>query len=167
MKEKIAIGEIVKSIGLKGELKVMPLTNDLNRFKKLTNFFIGGFSTEFDCQYAKIRPNYICLKIKGFDSVNEVEKFKSKMIYVSKEDAVILKKDEYFISDLIGCRVIDGEENVIGEITDIENFGASDIIVIASKNAEIRLPFLEDVFSRIDTENKRVQTGKRFDEVCV
>lgn len=165
MEQKLCIGKIVKTIGIKGEVKVIGYTDNLSRFKSLTSFFID--ENEYMCQSASIRNGFVALKILGVDCPEQAEKFKDKLIYVDRKNAVKLDTDRYFIADLIDCEIVDDSGNFLGKITDVENFGASDILVFEKDNKEFRVPFLMELFEKIDVEQNVLVATEKFYEVMV
>lgn len=165
MEQKLCIGKIVKTIGIKGEVKVVGYTDNLNRFKTLSSFFVD--ENEYMCQSASIRNNFVALKIAGVNSPEQAEKFRDKLIYVDRQNAVKLDTNRYFIADLIGCKIMDTNGTCLGEITDVENYGASDIFVFKKEKNEFRVPFLIDLFDKIDVEQKCLVATQKFYEVMV
>ncbi len=165
MEQKICIGKIVKPVGIKGEVKVLGYTDNLNRFKTLKNFYIAD--TLCECEKASIRADHVALKIKGIDDPSMAETLRDKLIFVDRENAVKLEENQYFIADLLGSTILDDNGNQIGTITDVENFGASDILVVKSSTTEFRVPFLLDIFKTVDVEHKVLVALPRFFEVMV
>lgn len=165
MEQKICIGKIVKAIGIKGEVKVIGYTDSLNRFKCLKDFFVDDNS--YECEKASIRNDFVALKISGVNDPSQAEKFKDKLIYVDRENAVKLDKNHYFVVDLIGCNIIDENGKQIGTISDVEDYGASDILVFISNGKEYRAPFILDGFKTVDVESKTLVALPRFLEVIV
>ncbi len=165
MEQKICIGKIVKTIGIKGEVKVIGYTDSLERFKTLKSFFVEN--ELFECERASVRNDFVALKIAGVDDPNQAEKFKDKLIYVDRENAVKLDKNHYFVVDLIGCNIVDENGKQIGFVTDVENYGASDILVFTNNGKEKRVPFILDGFKSIDVENKTLVALPRLIEVIV
>ena len=84
----------------------------------------------------KFFKNMVILKFKGYDNINDVEMFRKKSLYVTRENAVKLKKNEYFIADLIGLKVISDEGEDLGELTDVLQTGANDVYVISKEGAD-------------------------------
>ena len=109
MKEKLThfrIGQIVNTQGLKGEVRVYPYVDDINRFDELENFYLDkNFNQEFEVERVRYKGNMVIMKIKGVDSVEMAERLKTKNLYVSRENSVDLDEDEFFIADLIGLDV--------------------------------------------------------------
>ena len=82
MENKMIIGKIVNTIGLKGELKVVVPQNKLDKFRSMQTFFIDGFSNELTCEKSKVFGNKMSLKIVGYDDINLVLQFKNKDFYI-------------------------------------------------------------------------------------
>lgn len=160
--DKMEIGKILNTIGLKGELKVEPNTKDINRFKKLKTFYVDN--NKYECEYAKIRNDKVCIKIVGFDRIEDVEKFKNKLIFVDRKDSVPLEEDEYFAVDLMGCEVY-FKDKFLGRITEVANYGASDIIFLKDKGVEHSFVFVEGLFEQVDIIGKKILVSKKIEEV--
>ena len=105
------------------------------------------------------------IKICGIDTVEEAEKLKNKYISVDRQNAIKLNRGEYFIQDLIGCKVEYYDGKILGEIVDVDNFGASDILYISDKKNEFAIAFVEGIFESVDIQNKHIKVSKKFDEV--
>lgn len=162
--DKMEIGKIINTVGLKGELKVEPETKDKNRFKKLKTFYVDN--NTFECERASIRNDKVVLKIKGFDTIESVEKFKNKTIFVDRKDAVELDKDEYFAVDLIGLEIY-LDDKKLGTITEIANYGASDVIFFKSAGVEKSFVVVNDVIQDVDFGAKKMfVTNKILDVIC-
>lgn len=133
MEEIFKVGIISSTHGLKGEVKVFPTTDDVKRFKRLKQVILdtGKEKLTLEIEGVKFFKNMAILKFKGIDSINDVEKYRQKELYVERKDAVKLNKDEYFIADLIGMDVVDEEGENIGTLTDVLNTGANDVYVIS------------------------------------
>lgn len=165
--EKHVIGKIVNTFGLKGELKVLAEKNLEVNFKNLDIFMIKGFDEEFIAEKISIKPNqFIKLKIKGYDDINDVLKFKNKDILIGNFKNVELENGEYLTEDLIGSKIYHNKD-VIAEITEVENFGATDILVLNMSGKEARVPFVSTFFEIIDPKNKKLSITDHFFEGLV
>lgn len=101
----------------------------------------------------KFFKQFVILKFKEFDNINDVEPFRKKSLLVTREQAVPLEEDEYFIADLIGLRVITDEDKVLGELTDVLETGANDVYQVTDENGkEILLPAIKDCILSVDLE---------------
>ncbi|AWI03976.1 ribosome maturation factor RimM [Clostridium drakei] len=153
MKQFVTVGQIINTHGIKGELKVYPLTDDLRRFRKLQKVYVEG--VEKSVVWCKLQTDKVILKIEGIDSVEEAMKYKEKYLDVSREDAVKLPEGSYFIADIIGCSVV-GENGVeYGKIADVIKTGSNDVYWI-KEGKELLIPALKDIIIDMDIENKKI-----------
>ena len=106
MEDLLQVGVITTTHGVRGEVKVFPTTDDPARFKKLKNVVLDTGKELVDLEVAGVKffKNMVIVKFKGIDNINDVEKYRKKSLYVTRENAVKLKKNEYFIADLIGLQ---------------------------------------------------------------
>jgi 16S rRNA processing protein RimM len=153
MKEFITIGQIVNTHGLKGELKVYPLTDDIKRFRKLKTVFVDD--VERTVSWCKIQTDKVILKIEGIESMEEAQKYKTKYLTVKREDAVKLPEDRYFVVDIVGCRVIDENNNEIGTVKEVIFTGSNDVYWVKG-NKEVLVPVLKDIVKSIDIEKQEI-----------
>lgn len=164
MEQQICIGKIVKTVGIKGEVKILPLTDSTKRFKNLQYVFIDDICSKVE--HVSIRPDHVVLKLENFNTPEDALKLKDKLIFVDRKDAIKLEKNQFFIVDLIDSSIIYNNK-IIGKIVDTENFGASDIIVFEMDNKQYQVPFLNEIFENIDVQNKKVFVSSRLFEVMV
>ena len=132
MDDLLQVGAIATTHGVQGEVKVFPMTDDVKRFKKLKKILLdtGKGYQEMEISQVKFFKNMVILKFKGIDNINEVEKYKGKGLFVTREQAVICEKNEYFIADLIGLKVFTEAGELLGEIKDVLQTGANDVYVV-------------------------------------
>lgn len=155
MEDLLQVGVITTTHGVRGEVKVFPTTDDPARFKKLKQVILdtGKEKVELEIAGVKFFKNLVILKFKGINDINEVEKYRKKSLYVTRENAVKLKKDEYFIADLIGLRVTSDEGEDLGKISDVLQTGANDVYVISKEeNDELLVPAIKDCIKNVDIE---------------
>jgi 16S rRNA processing protein RimM len=153
MEQFITVGQIINTHGIKGELKIYPLTDDLRRFRKLQKIYIDGI--EKNIVWCKLQADKVILKIEGIDSIDEAIKYKEKCLQVSREDAVKLPEDSYFIADIIGCSVLDENGTEYGTVSDVIKTGSNDVYWI-KEGKELLIPALKDVIINMDVENKKI-----------
>ena len=155
MLEYFVIGKIVNTQGIKGEVRVIPTTDDINRFKKLKEIyiFIRGNLDLYEIEGVRFHKQFVLLKLKGIDSINEAELLKNTEIKIPKELAIPCEKDEYYISDLYGMKVLADEEE-IGIIEDIIFTGANDVYVVKSKDSEILIPAIKQCILDVNVKEK-------------
>ena len=107
------IGQIVNTQGLKGEVRVYPYTDDINRFDDLEYFYLDkGLNNKYEVERVRYKGNMVIMKIKGIDSIELAQKLKTKNMYIGRDQGKELEEDEFFVADLIGLDVftVDGEK---------------------------------------------------------
>lgn len=155
MEDLLKVGIISSTHGLKGEVKVFPTTDDPKRFQELKSVLLIGRKekTTLKIQGVRFFKQMVILKFEGIDDINDVEKYKGGELFVTRDQAVKLEKDEYFIADLIGLNVIAEEENLQGRIKDVITTGANDVYVITlSDGRELLLPAIRECVLSVDME---------------
>jgi 16S rRNA processing protein RimM len=160
MNDFLRVGVITSTHGIRGEVKVFPTTDDINRFKTLKQVILdtGKEYIDLEIEGVKYFKQYAILKFKGIDNINEIEKYKGKDLLVTRENAVELKEDEYFIYDLIGSKVITDEENELGELIEILTTTANDVYVVKTKEGkEILIPSIKECILDVNVENKEIK----------
>ncbi|MCM1126022.1 MAG: ribosome maturation factor RimM [Lachnospiraceae bacterium] len=160
MEELLKVGIISSTHGIRGEVKVFPTTDDPQRFKKLKDVLLDNEKEKrnLKIQSVKFFKQFVILKFEGIDDINDVEKYKGSSLYVTRDQAVKLDKDEYFIADLIGLTVIAKEENLKGTLKDVIETGANDVYVIElSDGRELLLPAIKECVRSVDIEKGEMQ----------
>lgn len=159
MENLFQVGIISSTHGIKGEVKVFPTTDDEKRFKKLKEVLLdtGKEKICLEIESVKFFKQFVILKFKDYDSINDIEKYKGKSLFVTRENAVKLKKDEYFIADLIGVEVISEDGALKGNLTDVTQTGANDVYVISLEDGrELLLPAIKDCVLDVNLEENRM-----------
>ncbi len=160
MDDLLQVGAITQTHGVRGEVKVFPTTDDPKRFKRLKSVLLdtGSGIMELKIEGVKFFKQYVILKFEGLDNANDVEKYKKKNLYVTRENAVKLGKDEYFIADLIGMKVFEEDGSEIGELKDVITTGANDVYVVEGfKYGEVLIPAIKDCILKVDMEERRME----------
>ena len=160
MEDLLQVGVITTTHGVRGEVKVFPTTDDPARFKKLKNVVLDTGKELVDLEVAGVKffKNMVIVKFKGIDNINDVEKYRNKSLYVTRENAVKLKKNEYFIADLIGLSVI-REDNgeVLGKLTDVLQTGANDVYEVKMEDGkEVLLPAIRECIKNVDLQKGEI-----------
>ena len=160
MDELLQVGIITSTHGVRGEVKVYPTTDDVKRFKKLKDIMLdtGKEKLVLEIEGVKFFKQMVILKFKGLDNMNDVEKFRQKSLYVTRANAVRLRKDEYFIADLIGIKVYDEEDKELGVLEDVMVTGANDVYVIKMTDGrELLLPAIKQCVLEVDVPEGRMK----------
>jgi 16S rRNA processing protein RimM len=160
MDNYLRVGVISSTHGIRGEVKVFPTTDDLERFRSLKQIFLdtGKEHIELEVEGVKFFKQQAILKFKGFDNINDIEKYKGKDLLVTRENAVKLKEGEFFIYDLIGSQVVTEEGSILGELIEIMTTGANDVYIVKTpEGKEILLPYIKECILDIDLTNKVIK----------
>lgn len=164
MQQYFEIGEIVNTHGVRGELKVIPLTDDINRYDKLDWVYIriNGEQKKYDIEGIRYHKNNVLLRLKGVNDMNSAELLKGCFVEIPRELAIKLPKGSYFIADLVGCRVLDEREKDLGRVEDVIETGSNDVYVVrTARNKQILIPAIKEVVLEVDVENKRIRIKQK------
>lgn len=159
MEDMLRVGVFANTHGVRGEIKVFPTTDDAQRFKKLKKVYLDTGKEKMELEISSVRffKNLVILKFKGIDNINDIEKYKGKDLLVTRDQAVPLEEDEYFIYDIIGAKVVTEDGNEFGQLKEVLQTGANDVYVVkTTEGKEILLPVIEECILDIDIENKVV-----------
>ena len=153
------VGVIANTHGIRGEVKVYPTTDDLNRFDQLKEVILDTGRERINLQVQGVRyfKNMAILKFKGIDNINDVEKYKGKDLLVTRENAVPLEENEYYIADLIDMEVYNEDGSRLGILNDVMQTGANDVYVIALENGkELLLPNIDQCILDVNTDENKM-----------
>ncbi|MEF9953076.1 MAG: ribosome maturation factor RimM [Clostridium sp.] len=159
MRNYLKVGQILKPHGVRGEVKVYPLTDDSKRYSKLKSVFTTKNEVKFDSieiESVKYVKEFPVIKLKGINTVNDAEKLRQEYIYVDRDNAVKLPEDAFFIADLIGMNVVTDEGEELGVLVSVFPTGSNDVYEVKSPNHKknILLPAIKDVILDIDIESR-------------
>ncbi|MFD1135382.1 ribosome maturation factor RimM [Paenibacillus urinalis] len=160
MSQFFNVGKIVNTHGIRGELKVLPLTDfPEERFAKGSKLVIdtGEGQLPVTVESARLHKNMFVVRLNDFTNINEVEKYKGMMLKVSAEYQTELSEDEFYFHQIVGCEVVTDEGEALGTIKEILTPGANDVWVVKANNGkEILLPYIDDVILHVDVVNQKV-----------
>ncbi len=166
MQDKLLIGEILKPQGIRGEVKVKPYTDNADRFFELKTVFVE--MQEYKVLHVRVGDGFVFLAISGVADRNQAELLRGKKLFVTRENAVPLTKDTFYIVDVLGAEVVDETGHVYGTVSDVTP-ASRDIFTLERVGKKpIRFPFLKDLVLSVDIENKKITVNKkRMGEVAV
>lgn len=162
MAEFMNVGKIVNTHGIRGELKIMPLTDFPEvRFAKNAELYLFTSDNHpilVHVESARLHKNMYIVRLKEYGNINEVEKFKGGIAKVSKENLAELEENEYYFHQIVGCTVVTEEGENLGTISEILTPGANDVWVVkTAAGKEILLPVIDDVVLHVDVNEKLVK----------
>lgn len=159
MLEYLIIGQVINTHGVKGEVKATALTDDSHRFNKLKWVYIdkNGKLEKLDITGVKYFKQFVILKFKNIDTIEEAQKLKGLYMKVDREHAVKLPKDSFFITDIIGLSVFDENNALLGKLTDVIQTGSNDVYIVRDDTGrEILVPALKSVVKEVLIDEGRI-----------
>lgn len=156
----IAIGQVTKAQGLRGEIRIKPLTDFPERFQTLQDLFL---CKEDEIQIKSMESvryanKNIIIKFKGVDTRTEAERLVGWTMKIEEHQTVELPEDTFFVHDVIGAAVFSDEETRIGRVTDVYQFPAQDLLVVKSdtEGKEHLIPIVDEFIKKIDLKEKKI-----------
>lgn len=159
MQKRLEVGQIVNTFGIKGEVKVVPFTDDISRFDDLKKVYVKIRKEEklYKVENTRYHKNMVLLKLEGIENPEQAETLKNAILEIDREDAIPLEEGTYFIVDLLGLEVYTDEGKLLGKVEDIYNTGANDIYVVKDElGKQILLPGIDEVIKEIDFDNAKI-----------
>ena len=155
MEELLQVGVITSTHGVRGEVKVFPTTDDPERFKTLKHVLLdtGREKKPLEIQGVKFFKQFVILKFKGIDNINDIEKYKGRDLWIPREEAQELDEDEYYIADLLGMKVLLEDGSEFGTLKNVMETGANDVYIVDSvEHGEVLLPAIKECILDVDIE---------------
>ena len=159
MQDILQVGAVTNTHGIAGEVKVFPTTDDPKRFKKLKHVLVdsGNEMKELEITGVKFFKNMVILKFKGLDRIEDVMAYKGKNLYVTRENAVKLKKNEYFIADLVGMDVFTEDGERLGSLRNVIQTGANDVYEVTMENGkDVLIPAIRQCIIDVNVEEAKM-----------
>ena len=158
MEQTLRVGVISSTPGVRGEVKVFPTTDDPQRFKKLKKVILdtGKETLDLEIESVKFFKNMVILKFKGYDNINDIEKYKGRDILIPRDQAVKLEPNENFIVDILGLKVVTDEGGELGTLTDVLQTGANDVYEVDNGEKKILLPAIPSCILNVDLEKQLI-----------
>jgi len=152
------MGKIVNTHGVRGEVKVYPYSDDLDKFEDFEYFYIEGEGkTKYLIESTRVHKNMVLVKFKGYEDINKVLNMMNKDVYIERKDV----KDDgegHYVVDLIGCEIFDDQGEFIGHLKDVLQTSAQDLYEIkkASDGKVFLLPVVDEFVKNIDIKSKKI-----------
>jgi len=156
----IAVGEFIKVFGIHGELVVRPMTDSMQRLRKLKRVFVGlnaDTAVEAAVDSVRVEGRGVRVKLSQVDDRDAARDIVGGLLFVDEADRVRLPKGRYFVHDVIGLTVIDEGHCVVGKVTDILRLPAHDVYVVRSGDREVMVPAVKEFIKGIDVEAKTMK----------
>ncbi|MBQ2676441.1 MAG: ribosome maturation factor RimM [Clostridia bacterium] len=156
IKKFLETGKIVGTHGIRGEMRVQPWCDTPQFLTKFKRLYLDDKGTALNIKSSRVHGNIVLVLAEGVNSIEDAEKLRGKVLFISREDAQI-KEGAYFIQELIGCTVFDADTDaVLGELCDVSETGANDVWHIKNSGKEYLVPAIKDVVVSVDVENEKI-----------
>ena len=158
-KERLEVGQIVNTFGIKGFVKIYPYVDDISRFDNLKKVHIKSKNNDEELQIEEVKyqKNMVLVKFKGIETVENAEKLRNSFVEIDRADAIPLEEGQYFIADLLGLDVFLDTGEKLGVLEDIYNAGSSDIYVVKNElGKQFLLPYIDEVIKQINLEEGKI-----------
>lgn len=156
MKDYIKVGKLVNTHGVKGYIKCLPMTDDLERFEELEYIYTEKDNKKRIINDVWYQKGIVYLKLENIDDMDSAESFKDTYISILEDQLRELPQDSYFLFDLEGMDVYSTEGDYIGEILDIFQTGANDVYEVKNKNKSYLIPAIKDVVKTVNVHDKKM-----------
>lgn len=158
MQPYLIVGKILKPHGVRGEVKVEPLTDDLRRFDKLEYIYIKNADKilPYKIGYVKYGHGVVYIKLEGINSMDDAKTLAGEYLWVDRKHAAPLPEGAYYVGDIIGCRVYTTDGRYLGWVKDIFSTGSNDVYTIFDGRREILIPAIKDVIKSVDIDAERI-----------
>ena len=159
MQKRLEVGQIVNIFGIKGEVKVMPFTDDITRFDNLEKVYVKTKKEEklYKIQNVRYHKNMVLIKFENIETPEQAELLRNAFLEIDRENAIPLEEGTYYIADLIGMEVYSDDGNKLGIVEDIYNTGANDIYVVKNDlGKQILLPGIKEVIKEVNLDTEKI-----------
>lgn len=156
MKDYIKVGKLVNTHGVKGYIKCLPMTDDLERFEELEYIYTEKDNKRRIINDVWYQKGMVYLKLENIDDMDSAESFKDTYISILEDQLRELPQDSYFLFDLEGMDVYSTEGDYIGEISDIFQTGANDVYEVKNKNKSYLIPAIKDVVKTVNVQDRKM-----------
>lgn len=159
MEERLRVGVITSTHGLKGEVKVYPTTDSMDNFFDFKHVYIKLARGEQTAEIEKVRffKEQVILKFKEFNRIEEVERFRQCELYIDRADAIPCEENENYIADLIDMEVFTEDGERLGVLKDVYETGANDVYIVeTAEKKELMIPAIRECILDVDVEQNRM-----------
>lgn len=158
--ELVVIGKVVRPHGIKGWIKVFPLTDDPIRFRLLKDIWLQDRNDNvrvFGIEERSVKKQHVLLKLQGIDGRDQVDRIKDNHIVIQRKDCLSLDKGSYYIFDLLGAKVFTTDGKPVGVLEDVLDYPANDVYVVKNGDEEILIPAVSQIIKSVDIVSSRIE----------
>lgn len=147
-----AVGAVTAPFGMRGELKVRPLTDFPERFTQTKTLYAGDEHTPHTVEAARVQGPQVVLRLAGVASVEAAEALRGATLWIPAAELLPLPPDSYYLHDLVGLRVRHVDGRTLGVVSDVLTGTGNDLLVVRDERtgAETLLPAVKEFVKRVD-----------------
>lgn len=156
---RVVIGRIVRPHGIRGELRVKPITDRKDRFAALTSVWLtrdGSDLGRFEIERERPLGDAVGLKLRGIDSPEAGAEYRGAFVEAEPLGTDSLPEDTYYAFDLIGLHVVGDEGSAVGTVSDVVSYPANDVLIVRQGETERMIPFAGSVIKRVDLAQRTI-----------
>lgn len=161
MDELVSIGQVTAPHGVRGEVRVLPLTDFPQRFREVKRLFVkrpDAAAEERRVERARLHKQFVIVKLEGIDTRDQAETLRRALLQVAPEEVYPLPEGYYYVFQIVGLRVFDEDGRELGVVDDVLFTGANDVYVVKTTDGrEMLLPAVDEVVRRIDVAGGRME----------
>ncbi len=153
------IGTVFRKHGLRGDVKVYPLTDSPQRFLDLHEVLLedpAGRRHQVRIDNVRFQKDRVILHFEGKDTPEDIEPLMQSKVLVHRSEAVKLPEGRYYYADIIGLSVYTDREKYLGVVEDILETGSNEVYVVREGSKEVLIPATRQVIQKVDLENQRL-----------
>lgn len=152
------IGKIVNTQGIHGDVRVIPITDEPKRFLELKTALVddGKVKKEYTIENIWFHKNFVIIKFENINDMNTAEKLKGTSIKIDRKNAIPLKENEYYISDLYNIDVYTDEGEYLGIINDIIFTASNDVYEVKNNDVSILLPAIKQCILNVNINERKM-----------
>jgi 16S rRNA processing protein RimM len=158
--DRIALGIIRKAHGVRGEASVQAWSDSPERFAEVSAVTLvspdESSTRDVSIESVRIHAGRALVKFAGIESPEEVQQLQNWTVEVPSSEARKLDNDEYFLHDLIGLTLIDGDGVTRGKVIEIEETGGGVLLVVDGPRGKFDVPFAADICTKVDLDAKTI-----------
>lgn len=156
-KKFLQVGRIVGTHGIKGELKLENWTDSPDWLKKIKKLYFDNGAKDAGLKSSRVHKNLLLITLDGVTDPSKADELRGTILYMDRSDAK-LPRNRYFIQDLIGLKVFDGDNgNYYGVIEDVYMTGANNVYKIVNEDKEYLFPAVDHMIKRTDIDEGVVE----------
>lgn len=156
MIDYIRVGKVVNTHGVRGCVKAIVLTDEIDRFDELKYIYTEKDNSKRIIKKVFYKKGMVFLELEGINNINEAERFKNTYISIENSQLKNLPEDTYYVFDLVGLDVYSLEDEYIGKVKEVFQTGANDVYEVCDKHKTYYIPAIKDVVKKVSLENKRI-----------